>query len=168
MFSLHCDGFIAQNMSAFPSLATELVVHILELLDWKSLITCRLLSGRLRGIVDESILLQYKIDRAVAGVEDGPTLARWEVLDKAFALKRRQKAWHDFKFETDECIPMLQGVSLASRTSDLSIPELSWNCLRDYGSYSGTFCLKLNLAKDDSNSLSFLLSQEVYQSEHGT
>lgn len=77
------------------------------------------------AIVDNSISLRYNINKALAGVADGSSLNRLKVNDRHLALERHQWAWQNLAWESDECTPMIHGVSaLSSMTYDF---ELVWD-----------------------------------------
>ncbi|TFK45325.1 hypothetical protein OE88DRAFT_1740424 [Heliocybe sulcata] len=92
-----------QTSGILLAIAPELVVIILRELDLSMLIRCKRVCTDLKRIIDDSVALQYKIELAVAGMEDGPPSS----IDLAERLRRLQnytKAWRDMAFSPSENI----------------------------------------------------------------
>ncbi|KAI0821790.1 hypothetical protein BC628DRAFT_800527 [Trametes gibbosa] len=65
---------------------------------------CRLF----RDTMDQDVRVQYKIELAAAGMEDGPSSAL-TVADRLRMLKARQEAWHKLEWTSRSEMPMAQG-----------------------------------------------------------
>ncbi|KZT19104.1 hypothetical protein NEOLEDRAFT_1078539, partial [Neolentinus lepideus HHB14362 ss-1] len=79
------------------SLATELIVYVLENLDLNSLVACQRVCSDLKKIIDESVTLQYRIELAVAGMENGPP-SSIDVAERLRRLQNYTKAWREMTF----------------------------------------------------------------------
>ncbi|CCM05194.1 uncharacterized protein FIBRA_07403 [Fibroporia radiculosa] len=92
------------SLSALPP---ELIVNILLALDWRDLLRCKRIN-RYFNSVTEDTLLQYKLELAIAGIEDGPpsSLGPSERLKK---LRAHQEAWLTLQYSSQKAVPMLQG-----------------------------------------------------------
>ncbi|OBZ79706.1 hypothetical protein A0H81_00991 [Grifola frondosa] len=90
------------------SLPTELIIKLLDELDFRSLLLCRQVCRFFQTIIDEDAALQYKIELAVAGMEDGPPSAR-SPAERLAKLKARQAAWNSLQPSSQKTIPMLRG-----------------------------------------------------------
>ncbi|KZT05998.1 uncharacterized protein LAESUDRAFT_680684 [Laetiporus sulphureus 93-53] len=90
------------------SLPTELIIHILACLDYKSILRCRTVCHLFDDLVKTAALLQYKVDLAVAGMEDGPPSIE-SPAERLQLLKKHQEAWRSLNFKDDKIIPMLKG-----------------------------------------------------------
>ncbi|EPQ55952.1 hypothetical protein GLOTRDRAFT_138664 [Gloeophyllum trabeum ATCC 11539] len=82
------------------SIAVELAILILEKLDLHTLVSCKRVCHRIKNIIDESVVLQYKIELAVAGMEDGPTSAI-SVSERLQRLKNYTEAWKTMSFSPE-------------------------------------------------------------------
>ncbi|KAI0270537.1 hypothetical protein BC834DRAFT_967308 [Gloeopeniophorella convolvens] len=70
----------------FP-LPVELVVKVLTCASDEAVLACRLVSQKLRSIIDRSIILQYRLRLSATGMRDGPAplvdlTERYEMLKK--------------------------------------------------------------------------------------
>ncbi|KAH9850916.1 hypothetical protein C2E23DRAFT_904719 [Lenzites betulinus] len=86
----------------------ELIINIFLELELRSLLRCRQVCRLLRDIIDGDVRVQYKIELAAAGMEDGPpsTLTASERLRM---LKTRQEAWDKLQWTGRGEMPMSQG-----------------------------------------------------------
>jgi hypothetical protein len=117
----------SRQMSALLQLPTELVMKIINWLDWRTLLTCSEVRGTsifvhtrsthrriaqvcvvLHNAIKSSAECQYTIELASAGMEDGPPshILRAERLQR---LREYKTAWHSLKWRTDKSIDMLDG-----------------------------------------------------------
>ncbi|KAI0356942.1 hypothetical protein OH77DRAFT_183926 [Trametes cingulata] len=92
----------------FTSLPPELLTGILLELDFQSLFRCRQVCVLLKDLIDQDVRLQYQIELAVAGMEDGPPSAT-TAAERLRMLNARQDAWDKLAWTEREEIPMSQG-----------------------------------------------------------
>ncbi|KAI0767461.1 hypothetical protein C8Q74DRAFT_1355564 [Fomes fomentarius] len=93
------------EITCFP---IEVLQTILILLDFRDLIRCRQICWLFKNIVDSDIRLQYKIELAVAGMEDGPPSALTPT-ERLTMLRERQEAWRALRWRSRKEYPMLKG-----------------------------------------------------------
>ncbi|EMD42146.1 hypothetical protein CERSUDRAFT_147732 [Gelatoporia subvermispora B] len=74
-------------------LPDELLVQVLEELDFRTLARCRQVCKLLLTIINGAAALQYKIELGVAGMENGPSRAPFGTADRLARLKKHQQAW---------------------------------------------------------------------------
>ncbi|TFK45308.1 hypothetical protein OE88DRAFT_1740408 [Heliocybe sulcata] len=96
--SRQTSGILPAILPAIPS---ELVVIILQELDLPTLIRCKSVCSGLKRLIDDSVILQYKIELAVAGMEDGPP-SSIDVSERLRRLRSYTKAWRGMAFAPDE------------------------------------------------------------------
>ncbi|KAI9056374.1 hypothetical protein FKP32DRAFT_1639392 [Trametes sanguinea] len=89
-------------------LPPELLTSILLALDLSTLVRCRQICRLLKDIIDEDVRLQYKIELAASGLEDG-THNTLTVAERLRMLQTRNEAWDNLAWTAREEIPMLQG-----------------------------------------------------------
>ncbi|KAF5312727.1 hypothetical protein D9619_002879 [Psilocybe cf. subviscida] len=91
-------------------LPDELLVHILENLDYRDLLRCIWVCKNFKEIIDGTAALQYTIELAVSGQRNNchydPVDSSKEKLDR---LKKHQEAWKELKWSRDLKIPMSSG-----------------------------------------------------------
>ncbi|KAI0054620.1 hypothetical protein BV25DRAFT_1843530 [Artomyces pyxidatus] len=84
------------GMSLLSSLPNDILLEILEDLDWRDLIACKRTCHRLDTLVGTAVLLHYTIELAACGMLDGErgrlTLPIRERLDR---LKQHREAWRN-------------------------------------------------------------------------
>ncbi|KAG1724545.1 hypothetical protein EDB19DRAFT_309780 [Suillus lakei] len=90
------------------SLSSEIISRTLLNLDWRGLLTCRLVCKALRSRVDENPAAQYIIELAVTGMEDG-TQSQLTAASKLALLKERNACWEALKWGETRDLPLLQG-----------------------------------------------------------
>ncbi|KAI0752690.1 hypothetical protein C8Q80DRAFT_1217173 [Daedaleopsis nitida] len=95
-------------MSLLLSLPLELLIAVLTNLDWRDLLRCRQVCMFFKDYVDHDVTAQYKIELAVAGMEDGPP-SILTPSDRLSILRERQKAWRSLKWKSRQEYPMLGG-----------------------------------------------------------
>ena len=100
-----------------------IVCEILEFLDFRSLLKCRVVSevfsqvvlwhnqdfqvcSDFRDLVDSTPTLQYTIELALAGQEDG---GRCQLSARREMLKLHQKGWTELAWTAELSVPMLDG-----------------------------------------------------------
>ena len=111
---------------AIPALPIEIVTAILISLEFRELLRCReVIEFELRAdranahvvtqvctlfknIVEGDVRAQYKIELAVAGMEDGPPSALTPS-DRLAILRERQEAWRTLQWRSKHEYPMLGG-----------------------------------------------------------
>jgi hypothetical protein len=76
-------------------LPTELLVHVLAQLPLVDLLTCQLINKHVRNTIQRSVLLQYSIATATAGVIDNP-YCPLSISERLEALRKREHAWGNF------------------------------------------------------------------------
>jgi hypothetical protein len=60
-------------------------------------------SRAIRDLIDTSVAIQYKIELAVAGMEDGPP-SNVGPADRLKILKEHQSSWHNLTWKSDHLI----------------------------------------------------------------
>ncbi|KAH9927976.1 uncharacterized protein BXZ73DRAFT_48599 [Epithele typhae] len=95
-------------MSYILFLPTELLILILLDLDYIHILCCRRVSRVLQTVIDDDVRFQYKIELAIAGMDDGPP-GSLMASDRLAMLRERQKAWHSMQYRGVEEIPMGRG-----------------------------------------------------------
>ncbi|KAI0372456.1 hypothetical protein BV20DRAFT_940120 [Pilatotrama ljubarskyi] len=92
----------------FTSLPPELLASILLELDLRSLVRCRRVCILLKDIIDQDVRVQYQIELAAAGMEDGPP-STLTAADRLRMLKARQEAWDRLAWTSREEVAMARG-----------------------------------------------------------
>ncbi|KAH8107703.1 hypothetical protein BXZ70DRAFT_6237 [Cristinia sonorae] len=80
-------------MASFQGLPNELLESILLEADIQSIARCRQVSKTLGEIITNSKPIQYKIELAIDGFEDGPADFPWGTSERLDALRSRRLAW---------------------------------------------------------------------------
>lgn len=118
----------------YPSLfhlPTELLIRILSYLSHLALLQCRLTHPMLCRIIDDSVLLQYTLELAIAGLEDNPSPACGLVVgDRLRSLKAQERSWRNLDFgktvtvgvrhKSSSIYDLTGGVFLLGETNDPS------------------------------------------------
>ena len=81
------------EMLTLLELSTELLVHIFSDLDISDFGSCLLTCHRIKDVIQGSVLLQYLISTALAGVND-PLLSSGPLSHRLKSLKCWSEAWH--------------------------------------------------------------------------
>ncbi|KAI0063946.1 hypothetical protein BV25DRAFT_1914993 [Artomyces pyxidatus] len=90
------------------SLPDDVVLDILENLDYKSLLICQTTCHRLRILVTVSVLLQYKIELAACGMVDGPRGSQtFDVAERLRRLRLYDVAWRQLEWTGHTALPHL-------------------------------------------------------------
>ncbi|KAI0066345.1 hypothetical protein BV25DRAFT_1529227 [Artomyces pyxidatus] len=88
----------------------DVILEILERLEWRDIIACRQTCHRLKSIIEASVLLQYRIELAACGMLDGErgphTLPVHERLER---LKLYQEAWLNLTWTENNDLAHLLG-----------------------------------------------------------
>lgn len=63
----------------------------------------------LKTVIDADATLQYHIELAVAGMEDGPSSVR-SPAERLEILRTRQNAWNKLKWKSQQEVPMSEGL----------------------------------------------------------
>ncbi|KAI0631501.1 hypothetical protein C8Q77DRAFT_140759 [Trametes polyzona] len=95
-------------MSPFDSLPPELLINVLLELDYQSILRCRQVCTEFKQIIDQDVRFQYRIELAVAGMEDGPS-SGMTASERLRKLRARQEAWNKLQWTAREEVNMLQG-----------------------------------------------------------
>ncbi|CAL1714301.1 unnamed protein product, partial [Somion occarium] len=82
---------VQSHLTALP---TELLVHVLSLLDGLETVRCKRICRYLKSIIDDNALLQCKIELHAAGYVDIPKPGL-SVADRLDAFRRSQRAWRN-------------------------------------------------------------------------
>ncbi|KAI0717895.1 hypothetical protein C8T65DRAFT_571295 [Cerioporus squamosus] len=92
-------------------LPVELLSLILIYLDFRDVLRCREVCAWLKHVVDDDVRMQYKVELAAAGMEDGlhSTLT---ASDRLVALRERQSAWKKLSWLSQEDLPAPQDSEL--------------------------------------------------------
>ncbi|KAL0578615.1 Amino-acid acetyltransferase, mitochondrial [Marasmius crinis-equi] len=93
------------NLLQFP---VEICYQVLGFLDYLSITRCREVCKKLKLLVDESSLLQYILELAIAGNEDGEHCP-WPAAEKLSALRSHQRGWDKLKWNRELQYPMEDG-----------------------------------------------------------
>ncbi|KZT25903.1 hypothetical protein NEOLEDRAFT_1178035 [Neolentinus lepideus HHB14362 ss-1] len=86
-------------VAPFNKLAVELVIHILVLLDFETLVTCRQVSQFLRSTIDGSPLLQHELELDAAGQEEPRQALGLDIGVRSQRLKDYNSAWRHLRLE---------------------------------------------------------------------
>ncbi|KAI0056592.1 hypothetical protein BV25DRAFT_1920839 [Artomyces pyxidatus] len=90
-------------------LSDEILLIVLENLDYKALLACQATCHRL-GIATKSLALQYKIELGACGMLDGrPGLQTTNLSQRLGYLKEYSSAWRQLKWTTNIQLPHLVG-----------------------------------------------------------
>ncbi|KIJ68199.1 hypothetical protein HYDPIDRAFT_145979 [Hydnomerulius pinastri MD-312] len=89
-------------------LPAELIIRILTFLEFHDLLSCRQVCRLLRTAFEQTAVLQYTIELAVAGVEDGPP-SSMEPASRLATLRNSQAAWNSLRWTGVKDVPMLRG-----------------------------------------------------------
>ncbi|KAI0325496.1 hypothetical protein GY45DRAFT_1374683 [Cubamyces sp. BRFM 1775] len=90
------------------SLPPELLINVLLELDHVTLLRSRQVCSLLKDLMDNDVRLQYKVELAAAGMEDGQ-YSTLSAAERLRMLKARQEAMDKLAWTSREEIPMLQG-----------------------------------------------------------
>ncbi|KAH8102114.1 hypothetical protein BXZ70DRAFT_54128 [Cristinia sonorae] len=83
-------------MASIQDLPNELLEKILLSADLQSVSRCLQVSKTLNGVVTGSTAIQYKLELALEGLQDGLT-GRWSTSERLQALRDRREAWKTMK-----------------------------------------------------------------------
>ncbi|TCD69894.1 Amino-acid acetyltransferase, mitochondrial [Steccherinum ochraceum] len=89
-------------------LPTELILQSLNALDFPSVLRCRQLNSAFKDLIDNDAALQYKIELAVDGMEDGPPSALLPA-ERLQLLRKHRAAWKAMRHTSTHNIPMSGG-----------------------------------------------------------
>ncbi|KAM5538766.1 hypothetical protein V8D89_007488 [Ganoderma adspersum] len=92
----------------FMSLPSELLITIFINLHLKDFLRCRQVCTRFQSLIDRDFRTTYKLELAVAGMQDGPPSTR-TTADRLSILQARHDAWSKFAWTAKENVPMYQG-----------------------------------------------------------
>ncbi|KDQ56145.1 hypothetical protein JAAARDRAFT_322114 [Jaapia argillacea MUCL 33604] len=99
---------IEPDSPMFERLPTELLINVLNELDFRTLLACRMISRYFKSIVDDTPLLQYKIELAIVGMVDGPNTTM-TVEERRTRLQNYQDAWANLEWKVEELFPLAEG-----------------------------------------------------------
>ncbi|KAG1798609.1 uncharacterized protein HD556DRAFT_1192954, partial [Suillus plorans] len=89
-------------------LPSEVIRQTLSNLDWRTLLTLRLVCKFLCSTVDESPSAQYATELAVSGLEDGRSRSPLTVASRLALLKERNEHWETLQCVESRDLPLLQ------------------------------------------------------------
>lgn len=95
-------------MAGFSNLPPELILNVMDNLDFKTLIQCMQVSQFFHATIKESASFQYKLQLAVNGMEDGlggPMVPA----ERLALLKRHQDAWDNLQYTSQLDVTMEMG-----------------------------------------------------------
>ncbi|CAL1702699.1 unnamed protein product [Somion occarium] len=92
-------------MVGFLDLPDELLIYVLNALRFNDLLKCRQLCKRLDIIIQNETILRYKVELALNGMEDNPTVAM-PIIDRFRILKEYHEAWEKLDFKRDYILDM--------------------------------------------------------------
>jgi len=92
--------FVTIVMPSLDDVPNELLEHILWETDAQTTTRCRQVSKRFNDLISTSISLQYKIELAMACLQDGPP-GEMTISERLQALRTRRAAWASGKFTDD-------------------------------------------------------------------
>ncbi|EPQ57712.1 hypothetical protein GLOTRDRAFT_126203 [Gloeophyllum trabeum ATCC 11539] len=90
-----------QLKGQIDDLPTELLERTLEKLEIQVLVACRQVSPRVKRVIDESVVLQYKIELETAGMEDGPP-SEITIAERLQRLRKYTDSWASAQFGSVE------------------------------------------------------------------
>ncbi|KDQ56146.1 hypothetical protein JAAARDRAFT_36939 [Jaapia argillacea MUCL 33604] len=93
-----------EPISRLESLPTELTITILNDLNLYTLLGCRRLSSHIKSIIDDTPILQYKIELGITGMTDGPNTTM-TIEERRTRLKNYQDAWANVESKAMEASP---------------------------------------------------------------
>ncbi|KAI0066346.1 hypothetical protein BV25DRAFT_1529125 [Artomyces pyxidatus] len=109
-------------MGLMTSLPNDILLEILESLDWRDLIACRRTCHRLDTLAGTAVPLQYTIELAACGMLDGErglhTLPIRERLDR---LKLHQDAWLNLTWTKNNDLAHLLGRTYSASVTGLAL-----------------------------------------------
>ncbi|KAI0057585.1 hypothetical protein BV25DRAFT_1920052 [Artomyces pyxidatus] len=92
------------------ALAHDVLLEILEDLDYKGLMSCQATCRRIRTVVASSVSLQYIIELAACGMLDGPRgTQRLDVTERLRRLRLYDTAWRELHWTKEDKYPPLVG-----------------------------------------------------------
>ncbi|KIJ07214.1 hypothetical protein PAXINDRAFT_103051, partial [Paxillus involutus ATCC 200175] len=89
-------------------LPLELIIRILAFVGYRDLVTCSQVCRLLHTVVEQNALLQYTIELAISGMQNGPPSAMGHA-NRLTALRNSQTAWNKLQWTGTKDIPLLQG-----------------------------------------------------------
>lgn len=89
-------------------LPAELIIHILNALDYQTLLHTRQACRLFNKLYQNAAGLQYKVELAVANMENGPP-SGLGAADRLQRLKQHQEAWATLTPNAQQIVPMLKG-----------------------------------------------------------
>ncbi|THH13361.1 hypothetical protein EW146_g6840 [Bondarzewia mesenterica] len=108
LWTLSIAPFFSTNMSPFDMLPTELILKILENLDYQSILACQRVNRGLKELVDGSASLQYAVGLAAARSHDGPA-SHHSTAERLQTLREHQIAWRKLEWKEHAIFPMAVG-----------------------------------------------------------
>ncbi|KAI0082257.1 hypothetical protein K474DRAFT_1703260 [Panus rudis PR-1116 ss-1] len=89
-------------------LPVELLTKILNELDFRNLLRCKRVCRQLQVIIEDAIVLRYKVELAINGLEDGPP-SSLGASDRLNLLHQREEAWDRLAYKTMKDVEMHRG-----------------------------------------------------------
>ncbi|KAH8102076.1 hypothetical protein BXZ70DRAFT_1016170, partial [Cristinia sonorae] len=89
-------------------LPEELITNILNVLGITSLIRCRQLNKLFKDTIDNNLALQYKLELAINGMEDGPP-SPVTTAERLHILRQHRTAWDSMSHTSVQNIPSIRG-----------------------------------------------------------
>ncbi|EKM53121.1 uncharacterized protein PHACADRAFT_175530 [Phanerochaete carnosa HHB-10118-sp] len=96
--SSRISGTATRPRGHLQNLPTEIIVHILEYLSAQDIALFRTVCCAFRDIVNESVALQYTIERSLAGVVEGSLSANDNLKDRLAAVREWRQAWRTLRW----------------------------------------------------------------------
>ncbi|CAL1695559.1 unnamed protein product [Somion occarium] len=95
-------------MSQLTELPTELLIKIFDDLDLRNLLHCKPVCRLFNSIINDAATLQYKMELALCGMEDGPP-GSMVPAERLECLREHQDAWGHLRFTQTSNIDMQSG-----------------------------------------------------------
>lgn len=123
----------SRHRNSLILLPSEVIRRILSNLDWRALLRLKLVCKFLCSVVDESPSVQYTIELAVCGMEDGAR-TRLSAASKLALLKERNAAWEALQWAESQDLTLPQSDNMAWELcagvyAQFSVPGASTMCL---------------------------------------
>ncbi|KAI0061496.1 hypothetical protein BV25DRAFT_1838982 [Artomyces pyxidatus] len=102
-------------VSSFATLIDDVLLKILEYLDYKALVSCQATCQKTNAIITASVSLRYKIELAACGMLDGPRGGQsLDITERLRRLRLYDTAWRTLRWKKEESFAQFIGRPLPS------------------------------------------------------
>ncbi|CAE6435080.1 unnamed protein product [Rhizoctonia solani] len=93
------------NAGFAARLPNEVWIHILECLPVQDIIRCRLLSRKIKHVIDNTARIQYPIELFATGHVDGGDVSSFSTADRLTQLRELDRGWRTLEWKSQQFYP---------------------------------------------------------------